>query len=325
MRFGLRPDAATSLLRGSITPILRWLLYADHRVARMRRSCTGSITSIIWWLDYADPGMAPIRRSVTRSLEIEIRDVNAQKAERVLQYLFRHWRYDMPRGDGYTEWFRIDALAEVMSFARAHADKLGIGHIRALKKPDRLAFPRHIPLRETREARAHRRACERTERLERAKAHNQRVLEWHRNAFVEMEKSDAIAGLIRPRPDDPFSDGYLYLQGAQRNHWADVLFDNREGLHRTIGNGSSVIFTGCYCDGDYPLIEINVNRNYLADDRDALIWDSRLPGAAAIRSFLSGHARDIGTQDDIDLRECHADLKILKDDFWNKLHGAWLL
>jgi hypothetical protein len=65
MRFGLRPDAATSLLRGSITPILRWLLYADHRVARMRRSCTGSITSIIWWLDYADPGMAPIRRSVT--------------------------------------------------------------------------------------------------------------------------------------------------------------------------------------------------------------------------------------------------------------------
>ncbi|WP_301233865.1 GIY-YIG nuclease family protein [Pandoraea cepalis] len=267
----------------------------------------------------------PVEIDTERSFEIEIHDGNALKAERALQYLFRHWRYDMPRGDGFTEWFRIDALAEVMSFARAHADKLGIGHIRALKVPDRPASPGRVPLRETREARAHRRARERAERLERAKAHNQRVLEWHRNAFIEMEKSNVIAGLIRPRPDEPYGDGYLYLQGAQRNHWADVLFDNREGLHRTIGNGFSVIFPGCYRDGDYPLVEINVNRNYLAEDEDAQIWDARLPGAAAIRSFLSKHARDIGTQDDIDLRECHADLEILQKDFWNKLHGEWLL
>lgn len=66
MRFGMQPDITTSPLPGSITPILRWLLYADHRVAPLRRSCTGSITTIIWWLHYADPGMAPISRSVTR-------------------------------------------------------------------------------------------------------------------------------------------------------------------------------------------------------------------------------------------------------------------
>ncbi|MDN7897895.1 GIY-YIG nuclease family protein [Burkholderia cepacia] len=265
----------------------------------------------------------PVEIDTERSLEIEIQDGNALKAERVLQYLFRHWRYDMPRGDGYTEWFRINALAQVMSFVRAHADKLGIGHIRALKIPDRPASPgRGAPLRETREARTRRRARERAERLEHAKAHNQRVLEWHRNAFVEMEKSNTIAGLIRPRPDDPYGDGYLYLHGAQRNHWAEILFDNREGLNRTIGSGFSVIFPGGYCDGDYPLVEINVNRNYLVEDEDARIWDARLPGAAAIRSFLSKYARDIGTQDDIDLRECHADLAILQKDFWNRFHGA---
>lgn len=67
MRFGLAPDGTASPLRGSITPILRWLQYADHRVARLRRSCTGSITAIIRWLDYADPGMARICRSVTTS------------------------------------------------------------------------------------------------------------------------------------------------------------------------------------------------------------------------------------------------------------------
>ncbi|WJZ79926.1 hypothetical protein QEN71_42970 (plasmid) [Paraburkholderia sabiae] len=65
MRFGLPPDRTLSPLRGSITPILRWLQYADHRVARLRRSCTGSIAAIIRWLDYADPGMARICRSVT--------------------------------------------------------------------------------------------------------------------------------------------------------------------------------------------------------------------------------------------------------------------
>src|ERR1700722_1619629 len=65
MRFGLQPDITTSRSSGPITPILRWLLYADHRVAPIRRSCTGSITAIIWWLDYADPGMASLRRSVT--------------------------------------------------------------------------------------------------------------------------------------------------------------------------------------------------------------------------------------------------------------------
>ncbi|MGF6634871.1 hypothetical protein OKW39_002022 [Paraburkholderia sp. MM6662-R1] len=65
MRFGLQPDITTSRSSGPITPILRWLLYADHRVAPIRRSCTGSITVIIWWLDYADPEMASLRRSVT--------------------------------------------------------------------------------------------------------------------------------------------------------------------------------------------------------------------------------------------------------------------
>ncbi|MCP2091996.1 UNVERIFIED_ORG: hypothetical protein J2Y81_008102 [Paraburkholderia sediminicola] len=259
-----------------------------------------------------------------RSFEIEIVDGDAYRTERTLQYLFRHWRYDMPRGDGYTEWFGIDALAEVISFARAHADKLGLGSIRALKVPNRPASSGHvIPLRESREARAERRARERAELMARAEAHNGQVLEWCKDAFIEMEKSNTIAGLIRPAPDDPFGGGYLYLQGSQRDHWADVLCDNREDLNRTIGRGVSVIFSGYYWDGDYPLIEVSVNRDYLVQDEDTLMWEARLPGAAAIRSLLTVQARDIGTQDDIDLRECHADLAILRKEFWEKVHEAW--
>jgi hypothetical protein len=264
----------------------------------------------------------PVEIDTERSLEIEIHDGNAHKAERMLQYLFRHRRYDMPRGDGYTEWFQIDALAEVLSFARAHAGKLGIAHIRALKVPDRAADTNTFRHHESREARLQRRAQERAERLERASAHNQRVLEWHKDVFMQMKESNVMAGLIRPRPDDPFGDGYLYLQGDQRVRWADVLFENKEGLNRTIGSGFSVIFSGCYCDADYPLVEISVNRDYLVADQGALTWDVRLPGAATIRSLFSEHAQDIGTQDDIDLWECHADLDILKKDFWKRVHGA---
>ena len=136
-----------------------------------------------------------------RSFEIEIVDGDAYRTERTLQYLIRHWRYDMPRGDGYTEWFGIDALAEVISFARAHADKLGLGSIRALKVSNRPASSGHvIPLRESREARAERRARERAELMARAEAHNGQVLEWCKDAFIEMKKSNTIAGLIlQPR------------------------------------------------------------------------------------------------------------------------------
>jgi hypothetical protein len=51
--------------------------------------------------------------------------------------------------------------------------------------------------------------------------------------------------------------------------------------------------------------------------------EARLPGAAAIRSLFTSHARDIGTQGgDIDLRVCHADLAILQKNFWNEVHDV---
>ena len=73
MRFRLQPGITTSRSSGPITPILRWLLYADHRVAPIRRSCTDSTTAIIWWLDYADPGMASLRRFVTPEIVRRVR------------------------------------------------------------------------------------------------------------------------------------------------------------------------------------------------------------------------------------------------------------
>jgi hypothetical protein len=36
-------------------PIIEWPEYADHSLARLRRSSGGSITPIMKWTDYADP------------------------------------------------------------------------------------------------------------------------------------------------------------------------------------------------------------------------------------------------------------------------------
>src|ERR1700731_3392476 len=51
-------------------PPLKWLLYADPRVAPLWRSRPGSITPINYWLRHADHHLAPMCRSVTRVLQL---------------------------------------------------------------------------------------------------------------------------------------------------------------------------------------------------------------------------------------------------------------
>ena len=43
----------------------QWPQYADHRVDPICRSWPGSITPIMRWILYADPQVAPMRRSLT--------------------------------------------------------------------------------------------------------------------------------------------------------------------------------------------------------------------------------------------------------------------
>jgi hypothetical protein len=47
MLFGL--FISSYVIGGSITPIINWLHYADHKVASLRRSQGGSITAITEW------------------------------------------------------------------------------------------------------------------------------------------------------------------------------------------------------------------------------------------------------------------------------------
>lgn len=53
--------------------------------------------------------LLPVTADVTASLEIRLTDGSARRAEHLLHHLFRHQRFEMHPGDGYTEWFEIAA------------------------------------------------------------------------------------------------------------------------------------------------------------------------------------------------------------------------
>ena len=63
--------------------------------------------------------------SVSTSRQFEFAEGEARDAERLLHFLFRAHRHEVPKSDGYTEWFKIEAFSDVLAFLRGHRDRLG--------------------------------------------------------------------------------------------------------------------------------------------------------------------------------------------------------
>ena len=79
--------------------------------------------------------MLPVAIDLTASFEFSILNGRARGAERVLHYLFRHERFAMPQGDGYTEWFDISVLPAVLAFVSANRERMGAGEVHPLRDP----------------------------------------------------------------------------------------------------------------------------------------------------------------------------------------------
>lgn len=62
-----------------------------------------------------------------KSLQIPMTGGSAIKVEKVLHYLFQSYAFEMPRGDGYTEWFAMNALGDLLKFLDEQRDRLRIG------------------------------------------------------------------------------------------------------------------------------------------------------------------------------------------------------
>lgn len=62
-----------------------------------------------------------------QSLKIPMDGGDAFKVEKLVHYLFREHGVPMPRCDGYTEWFAIEASDDVLAFLAHQQIRLGIG------------------------------------------------------------------------------------------------------------------------------------------------------------------------------------------------------
>ncbi|WP_196491520.1 GIY-YIG nuclease family protein [Burkholderia diffusa] len=266
----------------------------------------------------------PVSIDTSLSLEVEMLDGNAYGAERTLHYLFRNRRYPMPHGDGYTEWFEITALPEVVGFLAEQRDKLGTGQVRPLRPP--APPPKVSPVEaaaklEAKRQRVEERARRWAEEYARAKAHNSDVLAWCRHIFAEMVDAKALVGIVRPRPENPHGDGYLYLQGEDCDQWLRALtnpLDEHTSL-APVGIGAWKLFGGAF-QSSHPLIEVNVSRDLLIEP-SPLADEQRYPGANAIRIFLCERAASIGSPEDAELWEVHKVIAKLRAEFWHALRG----
>lgn len=258
------------------------------------------------------------------SREAEMHGGDAYKIEGMLHYLFRHRPHEMPRGDGYTEWFEMEVLREVTAFLAVHRDKLGIGDVRALTIPEPPAKQSSsVGVRESREQRAERRARQREERLAHAKQHNSQALAWCEDVLSQIKEDNAFAGMVRPNPDKPFEGGYLFLQGANRREWAEKVFTGSGERNHLIGSGSSSVFCSVFHDPSHPCTQVEVGPDLLSDDQASHIEHEKyFPGWTAINTLLRLHAHDLGSPGDMRLREVHRALKASRDEFWAQLRNT---
>ncbi|HKT26566.1 GIY-YIG nuclease family protein [Dyella sp.] len=268
----------------------------------------------------------PNNIDVSSSYEVRFRDGSAYEAERVLHHMFRQKNFDMPRGEGYTEWFDIASLEDVLRFIENQKHLLSVEEICRLR-------PRPLPLRATTEERIakraakEKRAAERShiaaEQHERARRVNEESLIQLEAWLDEVENIGSLTGILKPRPAKPNDDGYIYLKGSQ----ASRLFEKAQD---PIEKWTSLVcphgFMAILCGGSQMsrnYMQICVNGRFLTDEPIDPYHQSRFPGCEAVRSMLVKRAAVIGTPDDLRLQRIRRTIRAQEAKFFLELEKQW--
>lgn len=137
-----------------------------------------------------------------KSLQVSMSGGNAYKVESMLHYLFREHSKNMPFGDGYTEWFGIDAWADVLAFLDAQKELLGVGALHSLSGPPKRIALDHDAIVEkkrfadiSRKERQVRLKAQRDRQHKAATHHNMQVLDDVRVLLKEMNDRQIIVGV----------------------------------------------------------------------------------------------------------------------------------
>jgi|SRR5690242_17045370 hypothetical protein len=266
--------------------------------------------------------------AVSESYEVRFADDSAYRAELVMHHLFRHRRFDMPRGDGYTEWFDIAALPEVIQFITENGQRLGVEEVSALRERPVLVRPsseERIAIQEAKRLRAEARSRNLAEQYERARETNAGHLVALKAWLAEVDAAGAFAGILRPRANKLNQSGYLYLKGPGAQRLAEKTIDPMEKW-TTLVSGRGFGFSRILCSSQkmrHAWTEIAINRQFimegLADSNDV-----HFPGSEAVRELLISRAAELGTAEDKRLNRVRAVIEAQSKEFYAAFSREWL-
>lgn len=136
-----------------------------------------------------------------RSLQYRAVAGDAYRAEKALHYFFRDYAVERPFGDGYTEWFKITALPEVLRFCSENLGLLGLAGPEAVVVPvSALSDPQDHEAQRLRSLeRSKRQSARETNKALRyahAQEHNAAVLRRVEVALSELESRGAFDGFL---------------------------------------------------------------------------------------------------------------------------------
>lgn len=190
----------------------------------------------------------------------------------------------MPHGDGCTEWFRIEALPEIVRFLEGEGKRLGVAMVRPLPpKPSQTQKPTPSLVKESFAG-----------QWAKATEHNARVFDWVKSTLQDMYAANIIAGIRPPAHRHGFlGDGHMCLQGhscVSAYHYLmsdEVFVDGLSTLHgpgRWLGSFSRV-FCGGLMIGDIEFARINISGTFLSSALPDN-YERVFPNAEAIRAYL---------------------------------------
>lgn len=251
-------------------------------------------------------GRLPEPVNMPESIEIlMLEDADAFRAEKVLHYLFREFRFQMPHGEGFTEWFDIERMPQLLLFLRDHSAKFGIREIRPLTtRPIRKKVS--VEQIAANEIARQKRATQVAERVEQqrqnAQRHNTNAVERTCRIIAEIQAADALAGALTTVPHrSKERSGVLFIQGQDKHCWAKTLtnpFDDGSYVLSDSGNSCIRIFGSYFVAFTYPVLAVEVGSEFLGNTRD-----DDIPNIEALRLLLHGLLAANGSAQEKTLRQ----------------------
>lgn len=265
---------------------------------------------------------------VAASFEVCVPDGTSRRVEQLIHYLFRADNMPMPQGDGYTEWFAMSALAEVLDFLSTHRHRLGAGEVRPLRaRPVRVVRSSEARALEkaAKAQRAEERAQRAAQRLVAAREENARRIDELKAWFAEIEGSGVFVGLVRPRPSAAHSDGCLILDGPKAEELAERAtgISSSWGTLTSPGGGWMRIFSSYTCATNEP-VHISVTRKFISNLPIDTDYGSWFPGSEEVRQFFDGKAAVLGSTEDHRLYRIHLRRLARTKKSWKYMHEQLL-